>query len=286
MDYEDIKREEEKKKLRKKEISKEDEGKECPQCHMINEFDARFCEECGYNFEGEKHCPNCGAKIVSPNADICEVCGEWLLEGKCKFCYAELEEGAAYCAECGNPVAGIVCTQCGQLSYFDFCKHCNIPLTESAIKMVEEVKNDPDEKEFFKLLESVEIEKTKKVTSQDEELLKMKAYTEKVEQKRKKKTFTPLFSDKQKESISDLGNKADKEVKKREEAEKKRLEKLEAELNKMSTKTFSDNQKARRYFNTHRPKNVRGWLCNAYGTLHSTGPEQCGDPSQGGHWVI
>jgi len=294
MKFQEKEKKEEKKKYYPSEEEKE--GKECPNCGTINKLDARFCEECGYDFSGERHCPKCGAK-VSPNADICETCGEWLLEGKCKFCYADIEEGATYCSECGNPVAGIVCPQCGKLSYFDFCKNCNIPLTSAAKKMTEDIKNDPKEQELLNLLESYIPEEVKEVSSEKEELLKMKAYIEKVNKKvKKKKTFTPLFSEKQKKNIKEIDKMADKEIKRQEEEKRRQEEeririeeekrkKLEELLNQMQNRKFSSNQDARRYYSSHRPKNPRGWQCNFSGMIHDC-PEECADPWQGGHWLI
>ena len=277
---EDFKKEEKKKKKEKILLSEEEkEGKECPNCHTINELEAKFCAECGYNFEGVKNCPKCGAKIISPNADICELCGEWLLKGKCKFCYADIEKGAVYCGECGNPVAGIICPQCGQLSYFDFCKHCNIPLTVEAKKNVEKVKNAPpreDEKfssnqearRYFMAQKYLMISEQIEIVQEDKknELFMMKIYIEKVEKGEKKKTYIPLFSEKQKESIKSIKKITDKEMerqeeeRRRQEEERKRKEKEER-------------------------KKRTGWLCNAYGALHPDGPCGCADPSQGGHWV-
>jgi len=276
----DFKKEEKKKKEKKIYLPEEErEGKKCPNCHAINELEAKFCAECGYNFEGVKNCPKCGAKIISPNADICEVCGEWLLKGKCKFCYADIEEGAVYCGECGNPVAGMICPQCGQLSYFDFCSNCNIPLTAEAKKVVEKVKNSPpreDEKfssnqearryfmaqKYLMINEKVEIVQADKKN----ELLMMKKYLKKVG--KKKKTYTPLFSEKQKESIKSIDKIVNKEMERQEE-ERRRKEEAE--------------RKRRQEEEKRRPK---GWLCNFTHTLHPGGPNECGDPSQGGHWVI
>jgi len=192
-----------KEKLRQIELPEEkgeEEFKECPNCHAFNELEAKFCAECGYNFEGVKNCPKCGAKIISPNADICEVCGKWLLEGECKFCYADIEEGATYCAECGNPVAGIICPQCGRLSYFDYCKFCNIPLTGMVKKMKENFKKDPAIAELMRLLEKSTTEAFESVNSQSStDILKMEEYMKRVAQKEKKKVFTPLFAEKHKE---------------------------------------------------------------------------------------
>ena len=287
---------EEKKKEEKKIFPSEEEkeGKECPNCSAVNELEAKFCAECGYNFEGVKNCPKCGAKIISPNADICEVCGKWLLEGKCKFCYADIEEGATYCAECGNSVAGIVCPQCGKLSYFDFCKLCNIPLTVEAKKMVEKVKNTPskeDEKfssnqearryfmaqKYLMINEQIEIVQGDKKS----ELLMMKAYIEKVEKGKKKKTYTPLFSEKQKESIKSIEKIVDKEIERQEEERKRQ----EEERRRQEEERRRQEEERRRREEEEERKRLKGWLCNAYGCLHPDGPCGCADPSQGGHWV-
>jgi hypothetical protein len=259
-------------------IQEEKEGKECPNCHSINDPEIKFCADCGHDFSVRRQCPKCSAKIISPNADICEVCGEWLLEEKCKFCYADIKEGQLYCSECGNPVAGIVCSQCGRLSYFDFCKFCNSPLTATAQKMIEKVKETPEvqikkfssnqeARTYFMaqkhLMVSKEIEDAEQKKS--DELLKMKVYIEKAEKgEKKKKTFVPLFSDKQKESIKSIDKIVDKEIKRQEE-ERRRQE-----------------EERRRQEEEMRKRRPRGWLCNAYNALHPGGPNECADPSQGG----
>jgi len=285
---EDFKKEEKKKKEKKVYLPEEEkEGKECPNCHAINELEAKFCAECGYNFEGVKKCPKCGAKIISPNADICEVCGEWLLKGKCKFCYADIEEGAVYCGECGNPVTGIICPQCGQLSYFDFCKHCNIPLTVEAQKMVKKIKNvtpredekfysNQEARRYFMAQKYLMISEKIEIVQEDKknELLMMKTYIEKVEKRKKKKTYIPLFSEKQKESIKSIEKIVDKEIERQEEEKRKRQEEERRRQEEEKRKKEEEERRKR-----------KGWLCNAYNCLHPDGPCGCADPSQGGHWV-
>ena len=218
------------------------------------------------------------------------------MEGKCKFCYADIEEEATYCGECGNQTAGINCPQCGELSYFDFCKKCNIPLTGMAQKMQEEMKNNPEQQELLELLESSAYEQNEIIQSQEDELFKLKAYVQRVEEKEKRKvTFKPLFSEKQRERIRDADIEVEKEIKKREEEKRKQEEerrrresqqqkKLQILLEKMKKKTFTNNQEARRYFNMRRPRNSRGWECNFTGTVHSC-PEDCAEPWNGGRWV-
>ena len=303
------------KKQEKKKASfydEEKEGNECPACHTLNELSAIFCEECAHKFHNENRCPKCNAKIRN-NADICEACGEWLLEGHCKFCYADLEEGASYCAECGNPVVGKICPKCGKLSYFDFCKNCNIPLTETAKKMIEAMKTNPQEQELLNLFHnldklSVSLPQTcledkveDKKSSQQQDLLKLKSYIEKVDKQKQNKVVTPLFSAKQQASINEMDKvvsvelKQQEEEKRRKEEEQRKLEeelkrqeeerrKLQELLEEMKSKTFSTNQEARLYFMSHKPRHTKGWRCNAYNNIHRN-PCECAEPERGGVWL-
>lgn len=275
--------------------NKEKEGNGCPQCGELNETGAKFCAECGNNIYPERQCTSCKSR-VSPNADICESCGEWLLKDKCKFCYADLEEGQVYCGECGNSVEGIRCPKCTNLSYFDFCKSCNIPLTEAARKSKEDFLNDPASQELLNLIESSGKEVEEISVSEQKELLKMKAYMAKVEKKGKKVVYVPLFSDNQKESIFQMGEKAEKEIKRiedekrrKEEEERRKKEeakqKLEEAMRQMGQRTFSSNQDARKFFSSRKPLNARGWVCNYADATHDY-PEECCEPWHGGYWVI
>jgi len=273
---------EEEKRERKIAYTPEEEKteKECPSCGKLNDYEAEFCGECGHCFGTVRKCPKCGAKVVSSDADICEVCGEWLLEGKCKFCYADIEEGAIYCAECGNPVAGVICPQCGRISYFDFCKYCDIPLTGAAQDIIKKMQDTSQEqKEIFNsnqearrfymaqkfIMNMQNIQFVQKDESND--IHDLKSYLKKIENKgEKRKTYTPLFSQKQKESIKKIDEVANKEIERQEEEKRRRLE------------------EERRKREEER-KRHSGWRCNAYGVVHLNGPSGCSAPSRGGHWV-
>lgn len=115
----------------------------CRSCHHLNPGTASFCEECGETLAGPMRCGNCQS-ATHPGADICEACGTWLLTGQCMFCYASVEEGESFCAECGNPAQGVHCHRCGQVSIFDFCKTCGQALTEQANLAVAQAAADPD----------------------------------------------------------------------------------------------------------------------------------------------
>jgi len=199
----------------------------CPNCGAAIPNGALFCAECGFDFKQPLFCPNCGAK-TSPGADICQVCKTWLLEGKCKFCYAELPPEAAFCPVCGNPKDGIVCPNCGKLSIFDFCSSCGKPLTENAIKTLELAKDDPDAKEIIDA-----VNQTANINSELAELEKLlnsetapdapdeSAGDEPAPAPERKS----LFSDTQLSAIMKMGENRDTAVQNRIEEEKKAEEK-------------------------------------------------------------
>lgn len=211
-------------------------------------------------------CPNCGA-ANSPSADICDICHTWLLEGKCKFCYAELpSKDADFCPECGKPQNGIPCPNCGNLSTFDFCSKCGKPVTQEAVTEMQAAKAQVNSEQ-----ETVEYER------------------EVIDDKPMRKS---LFSDKQMESIMQKGAEIDKanrqrieETKRKEEKEKYKV--LIEETKQNRSIRFKNHQEARRFHNAwhNAHPGAIGWLCNYTHTIHlysEGGPNCCGDASQGG----
>jgi len=259
----------------------------CPECGTGNELVAKLCEECGHDFVGARRCPRCGATLLE-NGDICEACGEWLLEGQCKFCYAPLEEGAKFCAECGNPVDGVECPQCHKISYFDFCKYCNTPLTEQAIQTIENLRNSREIKE---LIETLEHEQGPTGTSPEQiELEKTREYIRRVEQPRiKRKTFA-LFPKEESSRMDATIQQIQQETKLQ---HGKAKEVTPDVLERIQQRKFTNNQEARRFSAalkvllpyTIRKKILVGWLCNICHVLHPDGPQGCAVAYGGGTWI-
>jgi hypothetical protein len=94
--------------------------------------------------------------------------------------------------------------------------------------------------------------------------------------------------------------KRQEEERKRQEEERKRqlAQQISQIMTKFSNRTFPTQQEARRFFMgmlASLPKELAGelekyqsagWRCNAYGVVHSGGPDRCADPSRGGTWVL
>jgi hypothetical protein len=265
----------------------QEEKRRCPECGTENELEAKFCEECGCDLLGTRRCPRCGATLLE-NADICEACGEWLLEGQCKFCYAPLEEGAKFCAECGNPVDGVECPQCHNISYFDFCKYCNIPLTEQAIQTIENLRNSD---KLRKLIEVVEREQEPTNTSLEQiELEKIKEYERKFKQPETKRRIFALFSEEETLKLDDRIQL----VQQKGESQQERVKNMAPDvLDKIQQKKFTNNQEARRFSGALKvllPTIVKkkvplGWVCNICHVFHPDGPQGCAVAYGGGKWM-
>ena len=83
-------------------------------------------------------------------------------------------------------------------------------------------------------------------------------------------------------SIRKTGAVVDKITRQRIEAERIAEEKRKAEEaeRQRQIKEAQERKEA-----LERQLRARAWRCNAYGALHPGGPNQCADPSLGGHWV-
>ena len=288
-------------------------GKECPRCRTLNDHEARFCAECGYDFIGKTTCPKCGAKVL-PRADICEACGAWLLDGICKFCGAGVEDGQIRCGECGNPVDGVVCPKCGKLNFFDFCKTCMSPLTSAANDEMARVRSSalkpPSKEVVFKskqearrrymaymvCLQEQESPAPMVQADEREQLLGLKRYLEQSEGPTKRRAIEPLFNRRQRNSIRAGDLAATAEIQHQREERKRLLKevsrlleeallKLREQEDEAARKQQAEAKLKQQQEEEERRRRRHGWRCNRYGVVHPDGPCACSAPEYGGEWL-
>jgi len=286
--------------LKGQEKEKHASAHKCSNCKTINEESAKFCRECGEQLDAS-FCPNCKAKTI-PGGDICEICGEWLLPGQCRFCYSSITGSEEYCPECGNPTSGFTCPTCGTHGYFDFCKKCNTPLSESAVLALQQAQQNPEMLQLASLAK--ELEMLKKQTVEQTSLQKNMQETDSRESKEKaaKRAILlelealknssakskpnpkpiplpkPLFSEEDKKRLElSFQRKKDLEIK-----EKELLNRINE---KSANQTFDTPQKARCYFSATKPAGNLIWECNYVHYQHQSSHE-CARPDLGGKWII
>jgi len=231
------------------------------------------------------YCPECGEKTKA-GADICEHCGAWLLDGLCPFCYSAIEKNAVYCNECGNPVKGIACPECNKKSIFDFCPHCNIPLTPQATESLESLKLS-----FKKALSEMGHKDTVKPASKSDD--------GKAEANTKSGGFNwDGFMQKNLKKILE-GNTREGSPEENGDKQGDMNEALfERALTELQQQSFPNQQAARRHYEALKlllptlslvkvKKRIPvGWRCYAFNVVHPEGPHACAEPHKGGEWIF
>jgi ribosomal protein L40E len=248
--------------------------------------------------ESQQICPKCGA-ANSLSADICQSCKTWLLDGKCKFCYADLSsDEAKFCPECGKPQDGIPCPSCGNLSIFDFCTKCGKPVTEEAVAEMQaaqaQVNVEPEmeieiEEDEPEVIEEEPIRKSLFSERQIASIMQKGADIDEANRQRAEAKRIAEEEERQRQIREEQAKKEALRIKK----EQQRLAAIAArkatieESKQNAKKRFNNQQQARRWHlawhNTH--PGAIGWLCNYSGTVHlysNGGPNDCADASQGG----
>lgn len=251
---------------------------QCARCGTQNAVGSAFCENCGAPL-GTSHCPGCGAPL-DPDVDYCEQCGTHIIGNKCPFCGETMSTNDFYCPECGAPKGGIVCPTCHQSSTFGFCPGCGTPLTESAQRELEKVRNQPIYTEMEHLMHEYEelervipinteqqVEREKR--NQDLRRRVLELLNQGVTMARSKEIYGAGLTS---ESLSVL-------------IEQKRKE-LQEILSRMEMPRQQNAAKARNYAMACKPSSGHlGWKCNYKQAIHNS-PCECAYPHLGGKWIV
>jgi len=268
---------------------------------------------------GGKRCPHCGSTCIA-TADLCEACGQWLLDGQCRYCYQPFKPGQRFCTHCGNPPEGIVCKQCNVKTHFDVCPTCHSPLSRRAGPAQEAMREEGQMildavREMMTVATEDEAKRLKKALGQLEdyygqdppaapaggspaagfgftgeqadvsaELRKSKA----AEQARVDKASAEAERQAEDQARIDGVNKRIERV----ERDKKNAL-LADKIRKLQERTFPDAQSARMYSMQVQGvlehlgvcESWLGWKCNRFGCVHYNGPMGCSAPESGGRWV-
>ena len=235
---------------------------------------------------------------------------------RCGFCGGELEAGDAFCVECGGPVAGKACPQCGTVSHRSFCPRCNAPLDALARQAIEEAQSDPRYVRACQLAkELAEIEDT--IATMDEEAVtetsQGHAAAELDEQDRQRAMrYQQLFAamnipvaekavEQRREAAPKAVRKKDApiqfsfgtcDVKRAVEMYREKVRELNATLASMIPDPAEPVELQRNYlsarkmpvYSTKVVRSRQGWVCNFCGCTHSQ-PSECTRPELGGKWI-
>jgi predicted amidophosphoribosyltransferase len=243
-------------------------------------------------------CPACG-NAVSITADICERCGQWLLESTCCFCYSEVKPGQKFCRECGNPPLGITCPQCNTFSHFDFCPNCNTALSKRASPYLEAFRQSEAFAELVQLSKFNEASQPTSVAKKTEnttvsQLDQLKAYLDQFQKSSDKKQSPGFAFNYENADASEALEKASLQEKTSQQPDSAAAElELMKRIALLQQKTFADNQSARMFYTAikvllpevmkTKQKRITGWLCNFAGVVHAA-PHECSEPNLGGEW--
>ena len=173
--------------------------------------------------------------------------------GRCTFCGAPMEAGETICEECGMPVDGVVCPNCGIRNYRTFCSHCNTPLTRAAQRAIEKAKEDPKVIQAAQLMDhAAELEEA--LSTVEEGPAKEQAQQE---YQQVVKDINQLFE----EMLPPAGSTPEEQY-----------------------NYYSARKVAVDTVRTVKKETKTGWVCNYCGCLHRQ-PSECVEPWLGGTWI-
>lgn len=282
---------------------------------------AIFCVECGHALGSP--CPQCGTEVGG--CDFCEACGLWLKPGCCRFCYAELPEGAAFCVECSADQLGLSCTRCGTRGFFDFCSDCGDALSDLALGLMQAPPQDAALAQALQQLRQIGTEIRDDVgqarppspaakprfdlsgarRSMQDAAARDAASAEQAREQaaRARQEAQASAAEAAVQAAQAAREEALRAARQQEMAQsevkafglslrlKEARERIQALMAVSDARSFPDAQSARRYFMQIRSQLVgegqtpTKWLCN-WATCKHDNPNECGNPSLGGRWLF
>ena len=258
---------------------------QCKFCYAEIPDEALFCPECGKPKDGIQ-CPHCGKLSIF---DFCSGCGKPVTEEAVAELQRAQEALSAQAAAPDTAVPKTFSSNQEARRWFSANNHAQTAKIETELADLEALINSGPEP-------------VPKYEPEPEEIANPTPAPPPVRK--------PLFSDRQLESIRKTGAAVDEVTRQRIEAEriaeeKRKAEEAERKRKEEERKRQEEERKRqeeeRRRREAERQRQIkeaqerkealekllraRAWRCNAYGSFHSGGPNECADPRMGGHWV-
>jgi ribosomal protein L40E len=282
----------------------------CPKCGAPASPTADICQECGvWLLEGQ--CKFCYAELPD-EALFCSECGKPRDGIVCPHC-GKLSI-FDFCPGCGKPVTEEAVTELQRFQDEIMSNASAAGQETTAPEAPKTFKSNQEARRWYNAHNPSAVTQTAEVAAelaQLEALINSEPEPEPEDEAPPPSVSPPparksIFSDRQLASIRKTGATVDAAIQKREEeariaeerrkeeariAEQKRIaeEKRRAEEAERKRKEEERQRQIReaqaRKEELERQLRARSWRCNAYGTTHPGGPNQCADPSRGGHWV-
>ena len=267
---------------------------QCKFCYAKLPPDAEFCPECGNPKDGIQ-CPHCGALSIF---DFCPKCGKPLTEGAAQALQLAKDDPDAQEVAAALEQAVSIEAELAELETLINSE----PPVDTAPPTVDsmppvDIAPPPVRRERFSDRQMAAIMNTEKNMedaaarrAEAEKRAQEEAKRREEEQERQAKLREARAQEEaRKREEQERQAKIQEAIARKEALEKQKEEALAAAIlasARCREKKFFSHQDARRFHNAMRPDDdrVSGWLCNFTSTVHPEGPNECGEPCQGGCW--
>jgi len=264
---------------------------QCKFCYSEIPDEALFCPECGKPKDGI-HCPACGKLSIF---DFCSDCGkpvteEAVLELKRiqkklenrisqmpsgEFADIELDdedsvfstnqEARRYYNACAAAQTAGIDDEIQELELLISSIPEPVIIDDEPLDLPIPAPAPPKRKSLFSDIQLASVMKT---SAAIDENARLRIEAEKIAEEKRK----------QQEKIIEAKRKTESDERKLKEENRKRLE--EERQRKINEALARKEELVQKKLTI-----IRAWRCNAYGTLHPNGPNECADPSRGGRYV-